>query len=90
MALADWTPERMARFEADLAVLAKVNTVAEKYATDISQHNDLDMKRWQAEDMHSALRFGHAVKGWNGQEVPENASVRQFMQEWYENEGMSW
>jgi hypothetical protein len=56
MALADWTPERMARFETDLAALAKVNTVAEKYS----------------------------------QEVPENAGVRQFMQEWYENEGMAW
>ena len=90
MALADWTPERIARFEAALAALAKVNGIAQMYAAPILHHTDTDRKRLQLEDMHSALRFRSVIQGWDGQEVPETARVRLFMQEWYQREGMHW
>jgi hypothetical protein len=90
MALEEWTPDRIARFEYDLSQLAAHNGIANMYAGFIAQRDSLDEKRLELEDMHRALRDERVTQSWDGQEVLGRADLRQFMRDWYEAEGMYW
>jgi hypothetical protein len=90
MALEEWTPSRITRFEYDLSQLAAHNGIANMYVGFIAQRDSLDEKRLEIEDMHRALRDERVTQSWDGQEVLGRADLRQFMRDWYEAEGMYW